>query len=193
MDKLKNLTNAELIKLLQDYGIQHGPIVDSTRTLYEKRLYEFERKKKTGSAESSYESRQQYSTKYDENQDDYETYEEETYTKSYNRPQAHQRVREDLRNNSKIGENTYQNISQVRHQSSYSQGVEARKPIRPKPKEEEPKQLTRRFLPLWLQLILLLLLTGFLVYLYCRETNQNPFLFLQEIVSQREKNAEAAN
>ncbi|XP_040178889.1 emerin [Rana temporaria] len=180
MDKFKNLSDAELIKVLREYGINHGPIVDSTRTVYEKRLVEFERKKNTypNSAESSYESRQQYSSKeYKGDQDDFETYEEETYTKTYQEPQTHQRViREDLRNNSRIGENAYQNISQLRQQSSYSQGVEPRRPIRPKAMEEEPNQPTSRFLPLWLQLLLLLLLTGFLVYLYCQETNQNPFL-----------------
>ncbi|XP_072287173.1 emerin isoform X1 [Pyxicephalus adspersus] len=71
MNKFKNLSDAELINILQDYGIQHGPIVDSTRTLYEKKLYEYERQKKTfpGSAEPSYESRQKYSTReYDDNQ-----------------------------------------------------------------------------------------------------------------------------
>nr|ACO51664.1 Emerin [Aquarana catesbeiana] len=46
MDKFKNLSDAELIKVLREYGINHGPILDSTRTVYEKKLVEFERKKK---------------------------------------------------------------------------------------------------------------------------------------------------
>ncbi|XP_077335182.1 emerin isoform X2 [Lithobates pipiens] len=45
MDKFKNLSDTELIKVLREYGINHGPIVDSTRTVYEKKLVEFERKK----------------------------------------------------------------------------------------------------------------------------------------------------
>ncbi|XP_072287174.1 emerin isoform X2 [Pyxicephalus adspersus] len=196
MNKFKNLSDAELINILQDYGIQHGPIVDSTRTLYEKKLYEYERQKKTfpGSAEPSYESRQKYSTReYDDNQDDYETYEEETYTKTYARPQTYQRVREDFQNNSRFGDNTYKDISHVHHQSSYSKGVEPRRPIRPKAKEEEAEQSTRRFLPLWLQLLLLLVFAGFLVYLYISNTDQNPFKFLEESLYLSEKTADSAN
>ncbi|CAI9553800.1 unnamed protein product [Staurois parvus] len=196
MDKFKKLSDEQLIKVLREYGIPHGPVVGSTRILYEKKLVEFERKKNTypSSAESSYESRQQYSTReYDDNQDDYETYEEETYTKTYPQPQAHQRVREDLRANSRSKENTYQNISQMRYQTSYSQGVEPRKPIRPKAMEEEPKQPPRRFLPLWLQLLLLLLFTGFLVYLYFQETDQNPFKLLKGSLYPSENDAHSAD
>ncbi|KAM5145461.1 emerin [Mantella aurantiaca] len=190
MDKIKHMSNEELKSLLLEYGFQPGPIVESTRTLYEKKLVEYERKKKTFPASSgSYESRQQYSTReYDDNQDDYETYEEETYTKKYYPQQAHQRIKEDLRNNSRMGENAYQNVSQVRQQSSYSQGVEARRPIRPKAKED-PKQPSRRFLPLWLQLLLLLLFAGSLVYLYFRQTDQDPFKFLQETLRQSGQDA----
>ncbi|XP_077335183.1 emerin isoform X3 [Lithobates pipiens] len=178
MDKFKNLSDTELIKVLREYGINHGPIVDSTRTVYEKKLVEFERKKNA----------------YPSSADNYQSYEEETYTKTYQYPQAHQRViREDLRSNSRIGENAYQDISQVRHQSSYSQGVEPRRPIRPKAMEEEPKQPTRRFLPLWLQLLLLLLLTGFLVYLYFKETNQNPFEFLKGTLNPSDRGAHSTD
>ncbi|XP_026188691.1 emerin (Emery-Dreifuss muscular dystrophy) [Mastacembelus armatus] len=35
---LSQKTNEEISKLLADYGIKHGPIVDSTRKLYEKKL-----------------------------------------------------------------------------------------------------------------------------------------------------------
>ncbi|XP_068104352.1 emerin [Hyperolius riggenbachi] len=179
MEKFKRMSHEELVALLRSYGISHGPIVDTTRTLYEKKLLEFERKK-TGSAGSTYESKQQYSRKdYDNDNDNYDTYEEETYTKTYSYPQAQQMVREDLR--SRGESNTYQNISQVRHQSTYSQGVEPRRPIRPKAKEEEaPSQPSKRFLPLWLQILLLLIFAGYLAYLYFRDTKENPFKFLEE-------------
>lgn len=40
MSSLSTKSAAELTKLLEEYGIKHGPIVDSTRKLYEKKLTE---------------------------------------------------------------------------------------------------------------------------------------------------------
>ncbi|KAJ6654523.1 hypothetical protein lerEdw1_006830 [Lerista edwardsae] len=42
MDEYKGLTDKELIARLKKYSIQHGPIVGSTRKLYEKKIYEHE-------------------------------------------------------------------------------------------------------------------------------------------------------
>ncbi|KAM4020138.1 emerin isoform 1-T2 [Anomaloglossus baeobatrachus] len=180
MEKFKKMTDEELISTLRKYGLQYGPIVGSTRTLYEKKLFQFEREKtKFPGSTSSYESRQQYSTRhYDDDNGDNHTYEEEEYTKTYHYPQAHQRTKDDVQNRSYSSkENTYQNVSQSRYQSTYSQGVEPRKPIRPKQKEETP---VKRFIPLWLQLLLLLLITAFLVYMYVLQTDDNPFKLIQD-------------
>ncbi|XP_075040946.1 emerin [Mixophyes fleayi] len=186
MNKFRNMTDDEIIKTLSKYGITHGPIVDSTRTLYEKKLFEYERKKTTfpTSTNSSHESRQQYSRRdYDNDNGDNETYEEETYTKTYNYPEAYQRPRDDLQSKSYSSrENTYQNVSQIRHQSSFPQGVEPRRPIRPKKKEEAEQQPIKRFLPLWLQLFLLVLFAGFLVYMYLCQTDENPFRSIDGIL-----------
>uniref|UniRef100_A0A1A7W6P7 LEM domain-containing protein n=1 Tax=Iconisemion striatum TaxID=60296 RepID=A0A1A7W6P7_9TELE len=40
MSSLSNKSAAELTELLDEYGIKHGPVVDSTRSLYEKKLKE---------------------------------------------------------------------------------------------------------------------------------------------------------
>ncbi|TSM04863.1 hypothetical protein Baya_7748 [Bagarius yarrelli] len=40
MSSLSSKSSNELAKLLDEYGINHGPIVDSTRQLYEKKLAE---------------------------------------------------------------------------------------------------------------------------------------------------------
>ncbi|XP_053499475.1 emerin (Emery-Dreifuss muscular dystrophy) isoform X2 [Ictalurus furcatus] len=40
MSSLSSKSSDELCKLLDEYGINHGPIVDSTRKLYEKKLAE---------------------------------------------------------------------------------------------------------------------------------------------------------
>uniref|UniRef100_A0ABM5FQ84 Emerin isoform X2 n=1 Tax=Pogona vitticeps TaxID=103695 RepID=A0ABM5FQ84_9SAUR len=42
MEKYKGLTDNELIAQLKKYSIPHGPIVGSTRKLYEKKVYEYE-------------------------------------------------------------------------------------------------------------------------------------------------------
>ncbi|KAM9326512.1 emerin [Gastrophryne carolinensis] len=191
MEKFKNMTDEELVNFLRQYGIQHGPVVGTTRTLYEKKLYEYEQKKTIpGFAGSTYESK--YSSRnYDNDDDNYETYEEETVTQTYRNPQTYPRKRDDFLN--KSGDNSYQSISQVRHQSSYSQGVEPRRPIRPKPNEVEVKKSARRFLPLWLQLLIFLLFAGYLVYLYCRETKENPFEFLDGSLYQSEESTDNLN
>ncbi|XP_062975436.1 emerin [Elgaria multicarinata webbii] len=42
MDEYKGLTDNELIARLKKYSIPHGPLVGSTRKLYEKKVYEYE-------------------------------------------------------------------------------------------------------------------------------------------------------
>ncbi|XP_061469961.1 emerin [Rhineura floridana] len=42
MEEFKGLTDKELIARLKKYSIPHGPVVGSTRKLYEKKVYEYE-------------------------------------------------------------------------------------------------------------------------------------------------------
>uniref|UniRef100_A0A0B8RXU3 Emerin-like n=1 Tax=Philothamnus irregularis TaxID=1899461 RepID=A0A0B8RXU3_9SAUR len=42
MDEYKGMTDKELIARLKKYSIPHGPVVGSTRKLYEKKIYEYE-------------------------------------------------------------------------------------------------------------------------------------------------------
>ncbi|XP_075774754.1 emerin [Pelodiscus sinensis] len=42
MERYRDLSDTELVARLQRYGIAHGPVVGSTRKLYEKKIYEFE-------------------------------------------------------------------------------------------------------------------------------------------------------
>ncbi|XP_060794157.1 emerin (Emery-Dreifuss muscular dystrophy) [Neoarius graeffei] len=54
MSSLSSKSSEELCKLLDEYGINHGPIVDSTRKLYEKKLTEAMAKNKKPSSDKTY-------------------------------------------------------------------------------------------------------------------------------------------
>ncbi|XP_020785558.2 emerin-like isoform X2 [Boleophthalmus pectinirostris] len=54
MANLSERTADELRELLDEYGIKHGPIVDSTRSLYEKKLREAMAKAKKPSSDKTY-------------------------------------------------------------------------------------------------------------------------------------------
>ncbi|RXN23564.1 emerin-like protein [Labeo rohita] len=50
MSSLSGKSDKEIGQLLDEYGIKHGPIVDSTRKLYEKKLHEAMAKKPKSSS-----------------------------------------------------------------------------------------------------------------------------------------------
>lgn len=54
MANLSEKSADELRELLDEYGIKHGPIVDSTRNLYEKKLREAMAKAKKASSDKTY-------------------------------------------------------------------------------------------------------------------------------------------
>ncbi|XP_007505586.1 emerin isoform X2 [Monodelphis domestica] len=96
MENYRRLSDQELIRMLKLYNIPHGPIVGSTRKLYEKKIYEYESQRTkfpAGTGSSSYScgdnsgSSQDY-PRQDEEEDsevDYDNYYEESYstTKTY--------------------------------------------------------------------------------------------------------------
>uniref|UniRef100_A0A3B3XYV2 LEM domain-containing protein n=1 Tax=Poecilia mexicana TaxID=48701 RepID=A0A3B3XYV2_9TELE len=53
---LSDKTDAQLSDLLTDYGIKHGPVVNSTRSLYEKKLEEALAKDRTFYREEDYQT-----------------------------------------------------------------------------------------------------------------------------------------
>ncbi|KAI5612344.1 emerin isoform X1, partial [Silurus asotus] len=54
MASLSFKSSDELCKLLDEYGINHGPIVDSTRKLYEKKLSDAMAKKTNRPSDKTY-------------------------------------------------------------------------------------------------------------------------------------------
>ncbi|KAM4697125.1 emerin [Rhinophrynus dorsalis] len=95
METFKNMSDEELIAALRKRNLPYGPIVGTTRTLYEKKLFEHERSKTINRPTlGAYDSQQHYTSRTYENDDDEDTYEEETVIRTYQYPQAHQRIME---------------------------------------------------------------------------------------------------
>ncbi|XP_063288761.1 emerin [Pelobates fuscus] len=173
MDEYKRMSDEELISTLRKYNISHGPIVGSTRVLYEKKLYECEHQKRT--FQPSFASHElEYRNRDFENDDVSEEYYEEKITRTAGYPQTFQRKSEFSKERDYYKDNSYQNISQTRQSLGTSQRVEARKPIRENKRNEV--SFRTRYIPLWLQLFLLILLIGALAYLYyVKHAEENPF------------------
>ncbi|XP_041428075.1 emerin L homeolog isoform X1 [Xenopus laevis] len=176
MENYKRMSDDELIETLQKCNITHGPIVGTTRTLYEKKLYEYERSKTRNQYPlGSYESKTHYRNRANEEDlEDEDFYVEKTVTRTYQYPQARSRVTFDqLEREPLYKENTYQPISQMR-QMGTTQRVEPRRPIHVKQNEENP---SKRYFPVWLQILFLFLFVGFLAALYfLQEPDDNPFM-----------------
>nr|1JEI_A Chain A, EMERIN [synthetic construct] len=52
-DNYADLSDTELTTLLRRYNIPHGPVVGSTRRLYEKKIFEYETQRRRLSPPSS--------------------------------------------------------------------------------------------------------------------------------------------
>jgi len=145
--------------LLAEYGIKHGPIVASTRRLYEKKLNEVMAK---GSSQHSPDK-----TYYREEE------EEITYV-TYHNPVKHEAYGDRLRRRGSFeqvqdeesDQDTESPIQSTRASSSST--VQARKPI---------KKSGGGCKSTVMKLLLFALVAGFLYYVYCTMENngQNPF------------------
>nr|XP_033778455.1 emerin isoform X2 [Geotrypetes seraphini] len=176
MEKYKGMTDEELITSLKKFNIPHGPILKTTRKLYEKKMYEFEsQRKRMPPTEVTY-----------DDPDTEQMYEESfSTTKTYGAEPPRYRGTQEVFDSGNINrdyfsQNTYQDVSQYRMASSASPSlrVEPRRAIREK-KEESQK---RHLFPLWLQFLLLFLFIGFLalVYFFTQSKDENPFLPLND-------------
>uniref|UniRef100_A0A2K6L6C0 LEM domain-containing protein n=1 Tax=Rhinopithecus bieti TaxID=61621 RepID=A0A2K6L6C0_RHIBE len=96
MDDYADLSNTQLTALLRRYNIPHGPVVGSTRRLYEQKIFEYETQRRrlspSGSpAASSYRFSDLNSTSGDSDIKDYnDDYYEESYftTRTYGEPES---------------------------------------------------------------------------------------------------------
>ncbi|XP_064415276.1 emerin (Emery-Dreifuss muscular dystrophy) isoform X3 [Latimeria chalumnae] len=173
MEDLKNLSDHELLDLLKKYDIPHGPIVETTRQLYEKKLQNYLTKGKTSPSPKS-------SPMQTDGAGDFtEEYEEYTCTTYYTEKPARQRVREEETSNSESLRSSFYtpvNTSRSTLHSRVSTATSLRSTPPPSAKEKDPPG--KRFLPVWFQLLVFLLIVGFLFYVFwsMEPAHENPFI-----------------
>ncbi|XP_065427630.1 emerin-like [Chrysemys picta bellii] len=246
MERYRGLTDTELIAMLQRYGIAHGPVVGSTRKLYERKICEYESQRTKlsspggaggysdpGTTETyiresysypRHEERRRYGaddssptttytrelydfprregrTGYLGDDMDTESYEESSSSSSswlygaapgpLGEATARQPIGEAASYTPSRSEETerdgisYQRVCQARP-APPPMRVEPRRAIHPLPRGGPGGAAgggSRRFLPLWLQLLLFGVLAAFLVYVYCAlqgGADDNPFALHHE-------------
>ncbi|XP_029465829.1 emerin [Rhinatrema bivittatum] len=205
MEKYKGMTDEQLIASLKKYNIPHGPILTTTRKLYEKKIYEFEsQRKRISPMEASYDDMDSGSHLYRSSRyydspaveqhggdgysyrgDDSEHMYEESYstTKTYGAqpPTRYRATKEafDSGNTTRdyFSQNAYQNVSQYRTGSSSSASPSLLVEPRKAIREKKEEPQKGHLFPLWLQLLLLLLFVSFLalVYFFMQSKDENPF------------------
>ncbi|XP_016118445.1 emerin-like [Sinocyclocheilus grahami] len=156
MTMLSSKSNEEIKRMLDDYGIKHGPVVDSTRALYEKKLREAMSKHRRTQVQSD-------RTYYREEED-------VTYVQ-HHRPQLYDdvsnRTWSDYRGMDYTDEPAiyrtqapYQNMSQARN-------------LPPEPHIQKTPEKTR-LVPVWLQILVFLIVSGLLYLVYINTESAEP-------------------
>ncbi|KAL1270107.1 hypothetical protein QQF64_032396 [Cirrhinus molitorella] len=141
---LSSKSNEEIGWMLDDYGIKHGPVVDSTRGLYEKKLREAMAKHKRTKAQTD-------RTFYREEED-------VTYVQ-HRRPQRYDDVTN--RTWSNYREIDYMDGPPInRTQAAYRNTSQASNLP-----EKTPENCSTRVVPIWLQILVFLIVSG-LLYLF---------------------------
>ncbi|XP_062397482.1 emerin-like [Sardina pilchardus] len=165
---LSNKSDDEIRILLDDYGIKHGPVVDSTRHLYEKKLrdaMENERKARLRPRPPS--DRSHYRE------------EEEEITYERRRPQMSYLRDEDLRER-QWRYREMDDVDNYRMQATYrnmSQSVPAASRLGTAPLATEEKSPSSSGIPLWVKFLVFLLVAAvlFFVFINMEPAEQEPF------------------
>ncbi|XP_067227400.1 emerin (Emery-Dreifuss muscular dystrophy) isoform X1 [Chanodichthys erythropterus] len=177
MSSLSGKSDKEISQLLDEYGIKHGPIVESTRKLYEKKLKEAMAKNtKPSSSDKTY----------------YREEQEEVEYLTYHQPQP-QLTRHDgfgdvirrskitdYRDDDDVGHTNEPIISPTRttYQSSSRPGPSVSKSIQ---RGASPETSKPGGVPAWLRVLVFLIIAVFLYYVYtCMEpAEETPFKTIQ--------------
>lgn len=174
MTSLSYKSADELSKLLDEYGIKHGPVVESTRKLYEKKLMEAMAKNKKSVSDKTYYR---------------EEAEEVTYV-TYHQPVMQESFGDVTRRSRNTGyaeevENAYEPIVSHAQASYYSAPRSSKSAYTTKsgfqenPSSGKSKSAEGKTggVPGWLRLLVFVLIAVVLYYVYSNieSTDENPF------------------
>ncbi|XP_067095871.1 emerin-like [Osmerus mordax] len=193
MSLLSSKSEQEISQLLDEYGIKHGPIVGSTRALYEKKLKEAMAKDKGDSKVKSSPDKTYYREEAEEVT--YVTYRSPIHEDSGDRT-SYMRSRPAYSERDFVDEKPYSRSSGVEYSgrdfsneplvydtpSSY-RNVSYSKPTAVKSVGDTLKgeSGSTRLIPLWVQILVFLLVAGFLylVFTNMESDTSDPFKRLQ--------------
>ncbi|XP_015823188.1 uncharacterized protein emd [Nothobranchius furzeri] len=175
MSSLTNKSAAELSELLDEYGIKHGPVVDSTRNLYEKKLKEAMAKGKTAkpSSDKTYYREEEEEVTY--------VYKTPTRVDDFAESGTYRRSRPEWTEREYVHETSYSGYSQKKPDykgrdlvdepymydtpSKYSNSYLKATPM--KSSQEAPKApKSSRLIPLWIQFVIFLAVAVFLYLVF---------------------------
>ncbi|ROL53294.1 hypothetical protein DPX16_20933 [Anabarilius grahami] len=174
MSSLSGKSDKEISQLLDEYGIKHGPVVESTRKLYEKKLKEAMAKNtKPSSSDKTYYREEQEEVEYvtyhqpvSKNQTEFEGIRRSKIT--------------DYRDDDDVGHTNEPIISPTRttYQSSSRPGPSVSKSVQ---RGASPETSKPGGVPVWLRVLVFLIIAAFLYYVYtCMEpAEETPFKTIQ--------------
>lgn len=156
--------------MLDDYGIKHGPVVDSTRNLYEKKLREAmakERKAKRPSERAFYRVEEK---------------DHHHHHHHHRRPMRQEGFTGDWRTNSGL-RSEYEELDTVDEPAVFRTQTSYRNLTRPPmhryetQREPTPEKSSGRVIPLWLQILLFLIVACTLVFIFLimESSESGPF------------------
>ncbi|XP_076860520.1 uncharacterized protein LOC143513240 [Brachyhypopomus gauderio] len=153
MAKLSSMTAQEISELLDQYGIKHGPVVDTTRALYEKKLRDaMINKKAKRSSERTY----------------YREEEEVTYI-NHRRPLGHEDYGD---RENPFSRSEYRNLDSpdepiVFRTAPSRSGAQTHHVAPAYERRETPAEpASTRYVPIWLQILLFLFVVALLVFVF---------------------------
>ncbi|XP_030225880.1 emerin [Gadus morhua] len=183
MSTLSNKSDQEISALLDEYGIKHGPIVDSTRSLYEKKIQQAMGNK--GKAKPSSDK-----TYYREEEEEvtYLSYRSPSMSEGYGDREQYSHSGQEYAQRNLQDENPYLRSRSEVYRSpdvvdkhydtpltystaSYSNAtpVKCSVPV--------PEEKSHRLIPLWVQFLVFLIVAVFLYFVICNmeSTHSEPF------------------
>ncbi|KAK3540530.1 hypothetical protein QTP70_034084 [Hemibagrus guttatus] len=159
---LSSKSDQEISWMLDDYGIKHGPVVGSTRSLYEKKLRDMmaKRRKMTQASERAIYKKQQDEDVYLPQR---KSWGQEVFSSRGNAMFSTEDREVDIVEEPMVS--PYYTVSQGKYTAVRQERTQ----------EKTQSQDSGRFVPLWLQMVVFLLVAAVLVFIFINMEAAQPF------------------